>query len=96
MKEFVEATQEEDLCLTELSLKVIGGQTWKRKHKNMSRNAINAKDSPQTYTNKEESLIPYPALGHLPNGAGYYRPFPQSNREQKVFIGRHRLFHQMG
>ena len=34
----------------------------------MSRNAINAKDSHQTYTNQEESLIPYPALGHLPSG----------------------------
>ena len=34
----------------------------------MLRNVINAKDSPQTYTNQEESLIPYPTLGHLPNG----------------------------
>ena len=45
MKEFVGATQGEDLCLTEPSLRAIGGQTYKRKHRNMSRNAINAKDS---------------------------------------------------
>ena len=69
MKEFVGATQGEDLCLTEPSLRAIGGQTCKRKHRNMSRNAINAKDSHQTYTNQEESLIPYPALAHLPSGA---------------------------
>ena len=69
MKEFVGATQGEDLCLTELSLRAIGGQTCKRKHRNMSRNTINAKGSHQTYTNQEESLIPYPTLGHLPSGA---------------------------
>ena len=69
MKEFVGATQGEDLCLTEPSLRAIGGQTCKRKHRNMSRNAINAKDSHQMYTNQEDSLIPYPALGHLPSGA---------------------------
>ena len=69
MKEFVEATQEEDLCLIEPSFRAIGSQICKKKHKNMSRNEINAKDSPQTYTNQNESLITYPALGHLPNGA---------------------------
>ena len=69
MKEFAEATQEEDLCLIEPSLRVIGGQICKRKHRNMSRSVINAKDLHQTYTNQEESLIPYPTLGHLPSGA---------------------------
>ena len=69
MKEFVEATKEEDLCLIEPSFRAIGSQIYKKKHRNMSRNAINAKDSPQTYTNQNESLIPYLALGHLPNGA---------------------------
>ena len=29
---------------------------------------INAKDPHQTYTNREESLIPYPVLGHLHSG----------------------------
>ena len=51
MKEFVEATKEEDLCLIEPSFRAIGSQIYKKKHRNMSRNAINAKDSPQTYTN---------------------------------------------
>ena len=35
MKGFVEATQEADLCLTEPSLKAIGGQICKEKHNNM-------------------------------------------------------------
>ena len=35
MKGFVEATLEADLCLTEPSLRVIGGQTCKRNHKSM-------------------------------------------------------------
>ena len=65
----MEVTQEEDFCLIEPSLRATGGQTCKRKHRNMSRSAINVKDSPQTYTNQEESLISYPALGHLPSGA---------------------------
>ena len=65
MKGFAEATQEEDLCLTELSRKAIDGRICKMKHKNMWRNAINVKDSHQTYANQEESLILYPALGHL-------------------------------
>ena len=30
---------------------------------------ISVKDLHQTYTNQEESLIPYPALGHLHSGA---------------------------
>ena len=35
MKGFVEAIPEEDLCLTEPSLKAIGGQICRKKHKNM-------------------------------------------------------------
>ena len=35
MKGSVEATQEADLCLTELSLRDIGGRTCKKKHKSM-------------------------------------------------------------
>ena len=35
MKEFVEAIREEDLCLTEPSLKVIGSQICRKKHKNI-------------------------------------------------------------
>ena len=69
MKEFVEATHEADLCLTEPSRKAIGGQICKRKHINILRSATNAKDSHQMYTNQGESLIPYPALSHLPSGA---------------------------
>ena len=35
MKGFVEATHEANLSLTEPSHRVIDGQTWKKKHKNM-------------------------------------------------------------
>ena len=69
MREFAEVTQEEDLYLIELSHKAIGGRTCKKKHKSMERSVINAKDSHQTYTNREESLIPYPVLGRLHSGA---------------------------
>ena len=69
MREFAEVTQEEDLYLIELSHKVIGGRTCKKKHKSMERSVINAKDSHQTYTKREESLIPYLVLGRLHSGA---------------------------
>ena len=69
MKEFVEATHEADLCLTEPSRRAIGGQICKRKHINILRSATNAKDLPQTFTNQEVSLILYPALSLLLNGA---------------------------
>ena len=35
MKGFVETTLEVDLCLTEPSLRAIGGQICKKKHKNI-------------------------------------------------------------
>ena len=65
MKGYVEAIREANLCLTESSLRAIGGQICKRKHRNMRRSAINTKDSHQTYTNWEKSLILYLALGYL-------------------------------
>ena len=68
MKKFVEAIQEEDLCLTEPSFKAIGGQICRKKRKNMWRNVINAKDLHRIFINREESLTPYPDLGHLLNG----------------------------
>ena len=69
MKEFVEATQEADLCLTELSLKAIGGQINRKKHKSLWRSVISVRDLHQTYTSQEEFLTSYPAPGHLLNGA---------------------------
>ena len=68
MKGFVEATQEVDICLTEPLHRTIGGQTCKKKHKNMRRNVISAKDLHQTCTNQEESSIPCSAIGCLLNG----------------------------
>ena len=65
----MEATQEVDLCPIEPSHKVIGGQTCQKRHMSMWRSVINVKDLHQTYTNQEESLTPFPALGHLLNGA---------------------------
>ena len=43
MKGFVEVIQEEDHCLTELLSKDIGGQTCKKRRRNMSSNAINVR-----------------------------------------------------
>ena len=45
MKGFVGVTQEEDLYLIELLLRDTGGQTYKRRHRNISGNVINVKDS---------------------------------------------------
>ena len=42
-KGFVEVIQEEDLCLTGLLPKDIGGQTCKKRRRSMSRNVINAR-----------------------------------------------------
>ena len=65
MKEFVGVTQEEDLCLTELSLKDIDGRVCRRKLKGMSRSAIIAKGLPQTSTNWVGSSILSLVLGCL-------------------------------
>ena len=51
MKGSVEATQEADPYLTELSLRDIGGRTCKKKHKSTLRSVTNAKDLLQTFIN---------------------------------------------
>ena len=53
MKGFVEVIQEEDHCLTGLLPKDIGGQTCKKRHRDMSRNAINARGLHPIFTNLE-------------------------------------------
>ena len=65
MKEFMGVTQEEGLCLTEPSLKGIGGRVCRRKPKSMSRNVTNAISLPQTSTNQEEFSILSLVLGRL-------------------------------
>ena len=67
MREFVEAIQGVDLCLTELSLRDTGGRVCKKKHRNILRSVTNAKDLHQTFTNQEEYSTLCPALGHLLN-----------------------------
>ena len=67
MKEFVGVTQEIDLCLIGLLLKDIGGQTCKKRHKNMLGNVINVRDSRQTFISLEEFSILFPTLGHSLN-----------------------------
>jgi len=69
MKEFAEVTQGEDLYLTGPLFKDIGDQACKEMHKNMLENVISVRDSRQTFTSLEESLIFYPALGLSLNGA---------------------------
>ena len=67
MKGFVGVTQEEDPYLIGLLLMDTGGQAYKRRHRNISRNVINVKDSRRIFTSLEEFLIIFLALGHLLN-----------------------------
>ena len=67
MKGFVKVTQKEDLYLIGPLPKDTGGQTCKKRHKNMLGNVINVRDSRQTFTSLEEFLILFPALGLLFN-----------------------------
>ena len=68
-KGFVEVIQEEDLCLTGLLPKDIGGQTCKKRCRNMSRNAINARGLRLILTSLEEFSTFFLVHGLLLNGA---------------------------
>ena len=68
IRESVEATRGVDLCLIEPLLRDTSGRACKRKHRNMLKSVTNAKDLHQTFTNREESSILFPALNHLLNG----------------------------
>ena len=68
MKEFTEVKQGEDPYLIGLLLKDTGGQIYRKKHKSMSENVTNVRDSLQKSTNLEEFLILFPALGFLLSG----------------------------
>ena len=52
-KGFVEVIQEEDPCLIGLLPKDTGGQTCKKRHRSMSRNAINVRSLRLTFTSLE-------------------------------------------
>ena len=69
MKGFVGVIQEEDPYLIGLLPKDIGGPACKRRRRNTLRNAISVKGSRQIFTNLEEFLILFLALGHLLSGA---------------------------
>ena len=69
MKGFVEVIHEEDHCLTELLPKDIGGQTCKKRHRNMLRNAINAKGMHPIFTSLEGFSTLFLVRGPLLNGA---------------------------
>ena len=68
MKGFVEVIQEEDHCLTKLLSKGIGGQTCKKKRRNMLRNAISAKGMHLIFTNLEGFSTLFLVHGLLFNG----------------------------
>ena len=68
MKGFVEVIQEEDHCLTELLPKGIGGQTCKKRRRNMSRNAISAKGMHPIFTSLEGFSTLFLVHGLLLNG----------------------------
>ena len=69
MKGFVEVIQEEGPCLTGLLPKDIGGQTCKKRCKNMSRNAINVKDLRPIFTSLEGFSTLFLVHGLLLSGA---------------------------
>ena len=67
MKGFVEVIQEEDHCLIELLPKGIGGQTCRKRRRNMSRNAISAKGMHPIFTSLEGFSTLFLAHGLLLN-----------------------------
>ena len=69
MKGFVKVIQEEDHCLTRLLPKDIGGQTFKKRRKNMSRNAINARGLHPIFINLEGCSTFFLVHGLLLSGA---------------------------
>ena len=68
MKESAEVTRGKDPYLTGLLLKDTSGQACRKKHKSMLESVTSVRDSRQTFTNLEEFLILFPALGLLLNG----------------------------
>ena len=69
MKGFVGVIHEEYLCLIGLLPKDIGGQTCKRRRRNMLKNAISVKGLRPIFASLEEFSTLSLALGHLLNGA---------------------------
>ena len=69
MKGFVEVIQEEGHCLTGLLPKDISGQTCKKRRKNMSRNAINARDLHPIFISLEGCSTLFLVCGLLLSGA---------------------------
>ena len=72
-KGFMEVIQEEDPCLTGLLPKDIGGQTCKKRHKNMSRNKINVRGLRLIFTSLEGFSTLFLVRGLLLNGAWILR-----------------------
>ena len=68
-KGFVEVIQEEDLCLTGLLPKDIGGQTCKKRRRSMSRNVIDARGLHLIFISLEGSSTLFLVHGLLLNGA---------------------------
>ena len=69
MKGLVEVIQEEDLCLTGLLPKDIGGQTCKKRRRSISRSAINARGLRLIFISLEGSSTLFLVRGLLLNGA---------------------------
>ena len=68
MKGFMEVIQEEDHCLIGLLPKDIGGQTCKKRRRNMSRNAINARGLHPIFTSLEGCSTFFLVCGLLLSG----------------------------
>ena len=68
MKGFVEVIQEKDHCLTGLLPNDIDGQTCKKRRKNMSRNAVNARGLHPIFTSLEGCSTLFLVRGLLLSG----------------------------
>ena len=87
MKGFVEVIQEEDPCLTGLLPKDIGGQTCKKRRRNMSRNAINVRRLRPIFTSLKGFLTLFLVRGLLLNwGLDIVEHFPKVVGNKKYLL----------
>ena len=100
MKEFVEVIQGEGHCLIGLLSKDIGGQTCKKRRRNMSRNVINARGLHPIFISLDPIFISlegaqpsFWSVAFCSVGHRYCGSIPQGCGKQKISPGMNRLFH---
>ena len=87
MKGFVEVIQEEDHCLTGLLPKDIDGKTCKKRRRNMSRNAINARGLHPIFISLRGMLNPLSSPWPFAQwGLDIVGPFPKAVGNKKYLL----------